>query len=105
MSSRWGLVAFLDAGQVWEGLSSLEPPIWTPGFGVRYLSPVGPLRLDIGYNPSGATRLPVVVSLEDGQLLELDSPVRFDPFNFDDPSGPTEFLRRLQFHFSIGEAF
>ena len=30
---------------------------------------------------------------------------KFDPFNFDDPSGPTEFLRRLQFHFSIGEAF
>jgi outer membrane protein insertion porin family/translocation and assembly module TamA len=105
LSSRWGLVAFLDAGQVWEGLSSLEAPIWTPGFGVRYLSPVGPLRLDIGYNPSGATKLPVVVSLEDGQLLELDSPVQFDPFNFDDPSGPTEFFRRLQFHFSIGEAF
>jgi outer membrane protein insertion porin family/translocation and assembly module TamA len=105
LSSRWGVVAFLDAGQVWDGLSSITAPIWTPGVGLRYLSPVGPLRLDIGYNPSRAAQLPVVVSLQDGQLLELDSPVRFDPFNFDDPSGATEFLRRLQFHFSIGEAF
>jgi outer membrane protein insertion porin family/translocation and assembly module TamA len=105
LSGRWGLVAFLDVGQVWKGLSSIEAPIWTPGAGLRFLSPVGPLRLDIGYNPSSATRLPVVVSLEDGELLELDTPVRFDPFTFDDPSPLKEFWRRLQFHFSIGEAF
>ncbi len=105
LSSQWGLVAFLDVGQVWQGLSSIEAPVWTPGAGIRFLSPVGPLRLDIGYNPSGATDLPVVVSLEDGELLELDAPVRFDPFTFDDPSGMKQFWRRLQFHFSIGEAF
>lgn len=105
LAPRWGIVAFLDVGQVWAGLSSIEAPVWTPGAGIRFLSPVGPLRLDIGYNPSAATNLPVVVSLEGGELLELDEPVRFDPFTFDDPSPMKEFWRRLQFHFSIGEAF
>jgi hypothetical protein len=92
LTPRWGLVAFLDVGQVWEGLSSIEAPIWTPGAGIRFLSPVGPLRFDIGYNPSGATDLPVVVQLEDGELLELDSPVLFDPFTFDDPTATVPLL-------------
>ena len=26
----------------------------TPGFGVRYMSPVGPIRVDVGINPGGA---------------------------------------------------
>jgi len=105
LTDRWAFVLFLDGGGIWEDLSAIRAPTWTPGTGIRFLSPVGPLRLDIGYNPSGPTALPVVVSLEDGNLIELPNPVIFDPFTFDSPSLLTEIFRRFQIHFSIGEAF
>src|SRR5699024_3260064 len=52
----FSLAAFLDGGQIWQK----EPAIGTRplqfgiGGGLRYQSPVGPIRLDIGYkiNPS-----------------------------------------------------
>lgn len=47
---------FTDAGEVWNrdpgtpylGFSNLK---WTPGVGVRYFSPVGPIQVNVGYNP------------------------------------------------------
>jgi len=105
LSARWGLVLFVDGGNVFENLSSLEWPVWTPGAGIRLMTPVGPLRLDLGYNPTGPTPLPVVVSLENGSLVELRDQVVFDRFTYDQPSFLKEFWRRLQIHFSIGEAF
>lgn len=105
LGGPWGFAAFLDLGQVWRGLESLEAPVLTPGAGIRYRSPVGPLRLDIGYNPSGAAMLPVVAELPDGEIRELEERVLFDPFTFDDPGSFRELIRRLQFHISIGEAF
>jgi len=45
-----GVVAFIDAGNVWRGLSELNPAdvraAW--GGGLRYDTPVGPFRLDYG---------------------------------------------------------
>ncbi len=105
LGDSWGLVLFVDAGNVWKDLSELDAPIWTPGAGLRFMSPVGPLRLDLGYDPTGAVSLPVVVSLENGSLVELRDRVMFDPFTFDRPSLLREILRRFQIHFSIGEAF
>lgn len=105
LSPNWTLVMFVDGGGVWESLGQIKPPTWTPGAGIRFLSPVGPLRFDVGYNPTGAELLPVVVSLPNGSLVQLPDPVLYDPFGFDDPSFLTEFWRRLQFHISIGEAF
>ena len=52
-------VAFVDAGQVWNDRLDLGDLAWTPGFGLRYFSPIGPIRIDFGYNPTGAERLPV----------------------------------------------
>ncbi len=105
LSPRWGVVAFLDLGDVWRDLSKIDKPAISPGLGLRFRSPVGPLRLDIGYNPSGPVALPVVFTLIDGDLLELPDPVVYDPFRFDEPSRLKELFRRLQIHFSIGEAF
>ena len=44
-------VVFLDAGNVWSDYQDLDPGDIRPGagFGVRYASPVGPLRLEIGW--------------------------------------------------------
>jgi hypothetical protein len=57
-------VAFLDFGQVWRegGGVSLGDVELTPGIGVRYFSPVGPIRVDLGYRFRGAERLQVVTS-------------------------------------------
>lgn len=105
LSGPWGVVGFVDMGQVLPSVERLERPAVTPGLGVRYSSLVGPIRLDLGYNPSSPRQLPVVAQLEGGAIRELSDPIRFDPFGYDDPSPAREILRRLQFHLSIGEAF
>lgn len=106
LGGPWGVAGFVDMGQVWRDLSELEAPVATPGFGIRYSSPVGPIRLDIAYNPEGAELLPVVAQVgEEGEIRELDTEVLFDPFTFDDPGLFKEVLRRLQLQLSVGEAF
>ena len=101
----WGLVFFADAGSVSQNLTQLKDVVWTPGVGLRFTSPIGSIRLDFGYNTAYAEDLPAIISLADGTLIQMDDPVRFDPFRFDDPGPLRELLRRLQIHVSIGEAF
>ena len=79
----------------------------TPGFGVRYRSPVGPVRVDLGIRPSIREELAVVTQVtQDGvnRLVRLDVKKRYDPLE-----GGGGFLRqvsnRLALHLSIGEAF
>lgn len=52
----FGFVVFLDGGQVWRRDIDLEqrPLQFGIGGGLRYRSPIGPIRLDVGYklNPS-----------------------------------------------------
>ncbi len=114
-AGRWTSVAFLDMGQVWTsrgGVSTTTRLAWSPGVGVRYHSPVGPLRLDIGYNTAGSGQYPVVSELlnDEGESIivqlgnENDEPYRFEYEPFD-ASGLRGFLNRLQLHFSIGHAF
>ena len=102
---RWSVAAFVDFGQVWENVDDRVPLIATPGAGVRFRSPVGPLRLDIGYNPTGPKLKPAVVVLDDGSIVEVPNPVVYDPFTWDNPSTGTEIWRRMRIQFSIGEAF
>lgn len=56
-------VAFIDVGQVWldqEEFESLDVA-WSPGIGVRYVSPIGPIRVDLAYGSRDPERLPVAV--------------------------------------------
>ncbi len=110
-SDRWTGVTFVDVGRVWTDgeLGAAEDFQWSPGIGIRYRSPVGPVRLDIGYNTSGIETLPVVVAIRDEeagrtdivQLVEADGTTP-ELFEYDPLGG---FFSRLQLHFSIGQAF
>jgi outer membrane protein insertion porin family len=80
----------------------------TPGFGVRFGSPVGPIRIDVGIRPGGAEDLPVITEVlapnGDRRLVRLDTPRRYDPVG--DAGGFfSQALRRLTLHLSIGEAY
>ena len=50
----WGTALFLDVGAVDEALGAfnLESLKYAVGVGLRYLSPVGPVRFDVGYRLS-----------------------------------------------------
>ena len=73
----------------------------TPGAGVRYNSPVGPIRIDFGYNPRLTENLPVITNeTVNGQqkLVALDTKRRF-------AEGRNTFLGHLVLHLSIGQAY
>lgn len=114
------LVAFVDAGTVWEGevtplrLSALRA---TPGLGVRLLTPLGPFRVDIGYAPYDppAGQALYFAQGADGAAgrIYCASPTRAGedranaatcPATYRPPRG-TGVLSRLVFHFGLGQAF
>jgi hypothetical protein len=66
--------------------------------GLRYATPVGPLRLDVAYNPYPLPNGPLYEIDRRGNLVGLVDP-DFDP---DIRRG---FLRRLSLHVSIGQTF
>lgn len=109
----WGFqgAVFIDGALVGSGVRDLLTSggrAVTPGFGVRWGSPVGPIRADLGVRPVLLERLPVVTEYVDDagvrRLIRLDTPREYDPL-----AGSKTFLDqvlgRLVLHFSIGEAF
>ncbi|HEY4672190.1 MAG TPA: BamA/TamA family outer membrane protein, partial [Gemmatimonadaceae bacterium] len=96
--------AFVDAGTLTQHIDPALPNKKsgiTPGFGLRYASPVGPIRGDIALNPGGTESLPVVTEkIVNGQrtLVTLTQRRAYNP-----TAGG--FLNRLVVHLSIGEPF
>ncbi|MEF9426387.1 MAG: BamA/TamA family outer membrane protein [Candidatus Mariimomonas ferrooxydans] len=44
------MVTFIDAGNVWKKISEVNSVLrYTAGLGLRYITPVGPVRLDYGH--------------------------------------------------------
>ncbi len=121
-------VAFVDAGTVWAtGVASfaLQEVRATPGVGVRLDTPLGPFRVDIGYNPrraaagkaflfdnlqvaSGGAAVPYVICVSPGQELTFEEQLAIGGFGCPrtfTPSSGRSALSRLVFHFSLGQAF
>ena len=122
------VAAFTDFGRIWTepGSGKVTALEMTPGFGIRYLSPAGPIRVDFGYRFRGIEPLQVVTTqirpFEAGdavgdkitgvveaeeqvieyvvteELAVLDPRVLYGP-----ESGFS--LSRFQLHLSIGQAF
>ncbi|MGH7622447.1 MAG: BamA/TamA family outer membrane protein, partial [Gemmatimonadaceae bacterium] len=99
---------FVDAGYVGVGggITNGRGAI-TPGFGVRFLSPVGPIRVDLGIRPSLSDSLTVITEVvqPDGthRLVQLSTPREYNPV--EGGSGISKILNRLALHLSIGQAF
>jgi outer membrane protein assembly complex protein YaeT len=95
-SSRLRLAAFVDAGTLYErGRTNLAPVKVrvTPGVGLRVATPLGPARLDIGYNPYDRQPGPLYLQRNDGTLTLLTS-------SFQQPRSS-----RFSYHFSFGQPF
>ncbi|MGH7679396.1 MAG: BamA/OMP85 family outer membrane protein [Gemmatimonadaceae bacterium] len=85
----------------------------TPGFGIRYRSPVGPVRIDLGYNPRTVENLDVVTTLRDSTGIERlfaltdanGNPIRRRYDSAGNASGLFSVFNRVVVHLSIGQAF
>jgi outer membrane protein insertion porin family/translocation and assembly module TamA len=127
--------AFVDAGEVWNRGRSVgaaearfDRPKITPGVGVRVFSPVGPVRIDVGFNPysrrSGVAYFDAPVGeggvaplycVSPGNTLKVvpgqnpgDPPVQLGGSGVCGSTFLPEArrgLRRLTFNISIGQAF
>ncbi|MBI4519814.1 MAG: BamA/TamA family outer membrane protein, partial [Gemmatimonadetes bacterium] len=116
--------AFVDFGQVWAnaGDSRFREIEVAPGFGLRYFTPIGPIRVDVAYRSANPSSLPVVTT----KLIPLGPcPATVPGGTVATPDGtcwtrsnelaPLELLKlwhesrsffdRLQLHFAIGQAF
>jgi outer membrane protein insertion porin family len=70
----------------------------TPGAGLRFTTPVGPIRLDVAYNPHAAEAGPLYRIDEARGLVLVDD--LYQP-----PPLPAWSLRRFRVHFAVGQAF
>ncbi len=93
---RLRLALFVDAGGVWQLGTEDAPPSEfrvTPGFGIRLATPLGPARLDVGYNPYDRQVGALYRETPDGELILVTS----------DFSAPKR--REYTIHFAVGHAF
>lgn len=100
-SDRLRLAFFIDAGTVWErggdGTGSRPAFRVTPGAGLRFVTPLGPVRVDAAYNP---------YELPAGRLYQVEA--SGDLHQIADSYQKTKqigFLRRLVLQFSVGQPF
>ena len=114
-----GGAAFVDGAIVGEstlrGVTGRTGAL-TPGVGVRYYSPVGPIRVDVGFNPNVSEPLRVLTQVGDGAISEI-VPVQImgtdgSPIDVTRNYAPAKnrggfrgFLNQLTLHLSIGHAY
>ena len=102
---RMRVAVFADVGQVWErDVATVGGVRFTPGVGVRFVTPLGPVRLDAAYNgyPSEPGALYLLNTKTKGLTAVTDSTgnqvlVR--------PGLPPGFWRRVVVQFAVGQAF
>jgi outer membrane protein assembly factor BamA len=95
---RVRLAAFVDGGTVWERGAGLDTgPSFrvTPGVGVRFVTLLGPARIDLAWNPNRLPAGPLYVLRTSGDLVPLQ-----DAYQLVQKTG-----RGLVLQLSVGQAF
>ena len=117
----------MDFGRVWDGVDLLGPSetALTPGLGMRYNTPIGPIRVDLGYRGNLIRYVPVVTaqirrfdadqdqpedrigagSADELDWVRLEDLALLEPFVRFRGGDQKPWWRGLQLHFSIGQAF
>jgi outer membrane protein insertion porin family/translocation and assembly module TamA len=98
--TRMQVTFFVDLGQVWDeprGLYyALDDLRVTPGVGLRFITPLGPVRVEAGYNGYEHAAGPL--------FFETASSITRIRDGYSTPR-PSSFFRRLTFQFAVGPAF
>ncbi|MBI1967626.1 MAG: BamA/TamA family outer membrane protein [Gemmatimonadetes bacterium] len=105
---RMRLGLFVDVGQVWERgeeLVSVKGVRVTPGVGVRFATPLGPVRLDVAYNGYAPESGPLLFQTDSTiTRIHCTSSGQCDRYP-KNPRTPDGFFRRLVLQFAVGQAF
>lgn len=103
-SQRVRLGLFVDAGQVWERgeeLFSITGLRFTPGMGVRYTTPLGPVRIDAAYNGYPLERGPLLFQPPAGST----DPVVVIRDEYPPVRAQKSFWQKVVVQLSVGHAF
>ena len=102
LASRMRLGIFVDAGQVWERgeeLVTIRGMRVTPGMGVRFSTPLGPVRIDAAYNGYPTERGPLLYQPPSPQPLEQIR-ASYPPLR-----ARKKFWQKVVIQFAVGQAF
>jgi outer membrane protein insertion porin family len=103
LASRMRLGVFVDAGQVWERgeeIVSLSGMRVTPGVGVRFSTPLGPVRIDAAYNGYATERGPLLYQTSDTASTITQIRPSYPPVR-----APKTFWQKVVVQFAVGQAF
>ncbi|MBC8134020.1 MAG: BamA/TamA family outer membrane protein [Deltaproteobacteria bacterium] len=114
LTERLVLAAFVDYGQVTQGRigpDDVTTLLWAVGLGLRYRTPIGPIRLDFARRLRRG-RPPPLLSVESGSVTSVPYWVDDSCFGFggSDPDPAMMLSTAVKdnlcvFHIAIGEAF
>ena len=100
-AQRVRLGLFVDVGQVWERgdeLAAIQGVRVTPGAGVRFTTPLGPVRVDVAYNGYPPERGPLLYQATPDSIIQARP-------DFAPPGPGKSFWRRLVLQLAVGQAF
>jgi len=101
-SQRMRLGLFCDAGQVWERgeeLVTIRGVRVTPGVGVRFATPLGPVRIDAAYNGYQTERGPLLY-LNDSTRTVTQIRPSYPPLG-----AQKRFWQKIVIQVAVGQAF
>jgi outer membrane protein insertion porin family len=90
---------FVDVGQVWnrgQEILSTKSLRVTPGVGLRFATPLGPVRLDAAYRGNASEAGPLLFS-DGANLTQIRASYR--------TPRPQNFWGRIKLQFAVGQAF
>jgi outer membrane protein assembly factor BamA len=108
-----GAVLFHDMGNVYSDISNVSfrfrqrnlqdfnYMVHSAGIGIRYRTPVGPIRVDLGYGPNTPRFFGFAGTLDDLLKVDPGTPLCSEV----SPQCIDQRINRFQFHFSLGQTF